>query len=301
MKIAVLGPGAIGGLLASLLFRKGHDVICIGTDEDVAVIRTEGMRIESSVYGNFVARPQAETILMGKPDVLFITVKAPHLNSALSKIQIIRNSNTIVVPLLNGCEHFDQINTILEVKTVTAMIGNIEVLQKGRGHIVHVTNKTPHLELASPVGVLTVHIKSISEALNQAGIETVVKEKTTEVIWNKLARLSVIGLLTAAAQKPIGWIRTNPMWRGTLTQCVQEVIAIANAEGVAFDSEVVITQIDSLSESLTTSLSRDIGAGVLSELDAIVGAVLRRGTRVGLSCPTMQVLFDDLRKKESTI
>ena len=49
--------------------------------------------------------------------------------------------------------------------------------------------------------------------------------------------------------------------------------------------------------SVTTSAARDAAAGRPTELDAIVGGVIRAGERVGVQTPTLERLLDDVEER----
>ena len=63
LSIGILGPGAIGGMLAALLWKDGHDVTCIGKKTSVAKIKKYGISFDSQLYGNFIAKPNSVEIL----------------------------------------------------------------------------------------------------------------------------------------------------------------------------------------------------------------------------------------------
>ena len=58
---AVVGPGAVGGLLAWLLQRAGHEVVAVGRPATVDAIRRDGIEVRSELFGNGVERVRAET------------------------------------------------------------------------------------------------------------------------------------------------------------------------------------------------------------------------------------------------
>ena len=49
MRIAVLGPGGVGGLLAGVLERDGQGVAVVATDTTAATIAARGLRVRSAV------------------------------------------------------------------------------------------------------------------------------------------------------------------------------------------------------------------------------------------------------------
>ena len=55
-----VGPGGVGGLIATLLARQGHAVICLARPETAAYIHRHGLRVISDRYGEVTARVRGE-------------------------------------------------------------------------------------------------------------------------------------------------------------------------------------------------------------------------------------------------
>ena len=85
-RIAILGPGAIGGFMASVLWKAGHEVVCIAKPEIVLHIRAHGIALQSNAFGSLVAWPRAVEALDTKPDIIFITTKAIGFEDAIQRI-----------------------------------------------------------------------------------------------------------------------------------------------------------------------------------------------------------------------
>jgi 2-dehydropantoate 2-reductase len=58
MRIGVIGAGAVGSALGSLLWRAGEDVVLVGRAAHVAAIRAAGLNVEG--VGGVQATPHAE-------------------------------------------------------------------------------------------------------------------------------------------------------------------------------------------------------------------------------------------------
>lgn len=294
MRIAILGPGAIGGFLAALLLRAGNEVVCIGRNEEVEVIVKKGIELDSKVFGKILARPQAFTRLNREPDVLFITVKAPYLRESLERIPKEFVSSTVIIPLLNGLGHAEILREYFGPRVAVGMVGAIEVKSDALGRVVHISPQTPHLELASDKDIKRERLEKIAGMLKSAGLSVSILDREAEVIWRKLVRLNAIATTTAVAQKPVGFVRSDPEWRKKLEACVREGAEVARAEGVEVDPQEVMRQTDNLPADLTTSLQRDVSKGVPSELDAITGAVLQRAKKYNVPRPIIEDLFNNL-------
>jgi len=105
MRIAIVGPGAIGGLLAESLLDAGHEVSLVARDaRRAARIRSRGLTIGRRKLHAWTRVASS----LGKSDALdavFFCVKAPVIESAVRSVQGAVGPKTIVVSLLNGLAH----------------------------------------------------------------------------------------------------------------------------------------------------------------------------------------------------
>lgn len=286
--IAILGPGAIGGFLASVFWKQGHDVNCIATKEGVERIAKNGLHFTSGIFGEFIARPHAETLLTSQPDILLVAVKAPALADAMARVPSECVGRSIIIPFLNGFEHIDMLRHQYGNRVAPGSI-SIEVTRLPSGAIHHVS---PHavVRIASR-DIDRKKLEKIKQTFVAAGISCEVAEKEADVIWEKLVRLNAITCAIAASNKPLGFVRSNKKWRVILEACVKEAAKVARKVGADSNSETVMRQIDALPASLRTSLARDIEAGNIGELDAIAGAIVRKADHYGMTAPTIELMI----------
>ena len=141
MTVAVLGPGAVGGVLAVCLLQAGVRVICIARPDTADVIRSQGLSLRRGSEVQ-TARPEAETALDEPVELLLVTVKAPALDDALDRVQAPVET---VVPLLNGVEHMEALRGRLsDSRVVAGSIGWIEAYLERPGVVVNVDDR-PHV------------------------------------------------------------------------------------------------------------------------------------------------------------
>lgn len=281
--VGVLGPGAVGGVLAVGLVRSGVRVICIARRDTAAVIASQGLSLR---HGRSVtqARPEATSELLEPVELLLVTVKAPALEDALGRVGAPAET---VVPLLNGIEHVQTTRSRLTGSSVVAgSIGFIEAYLERPGMIVQATPRVV-MTLASDVDSAT------TEVLRRSGAEVRVDGSEAAVLWEKLARQAPVAAATALTQRPIGELREDPEWRGRLEQAIAETCAVAAADGVILEPASQWAIIDAMPPKLTSSTARDVAAGRPSELDAITGAAVRAAHRLGVPTPTLEALLAD--------
>lgn len=296
--IAVLGPGGVGGFLASVFWKNGIEVTCVATPKTVASINQSGFRFESKVFGNFISRPKAVERLEDVPDILFITVKATTLEEALQRVDIQKvGKGTVVIPLLNGIEHMDVLRNRYGNQVVAGTI-SIEAYQPEPGRIIHVSSFA-RIKIASDDGILFDKLEEIRALLSGCGIEASIGKNEKSILWGKLVRLNTIACVTSITDKPIGVLRDDPVWRNTIRLMLEEGAAVAEKDGASISPEAEMNYIDKINAGQLSSMQRDIKAGLPSEIDAIPGAILRLAKDYNLACPTIEGIFRKLEVKVS--
>ena len=282
-------------MLACLFWKNGFPVTCIARPEAVLELNKTGLRLQSRVFGDFIARPEFVSRLDFKPDILFITVKANELLESLDSVPVNLAEDSVIIPFLNGLEHIELLRGRFGKRIAVGMIGKVESKKSGQGVIAHPSPNVPEVEIASS-DLSKEALQKIADVLRIIGIRVEILENEKEVIWRKLVRNNAISSLTALNNQPLGFIRNHPEWRKKLEACVKEGALIARAEGVDLDPEEVMKQINSLPDGVTSSLQRDIASGKDSEIEAILGAVLRRAEHYKISCPTIKEIYQQLKK-----
>ena len=120
VSVAVLGAGAVGGMLGVLLAEAGHDVTVLASDRTATAINVNGLVLHSVRYGELRVRVPARPWLTAPVDVLFVTVKAPDLLAALTRAPASLLDGAAVVPLLNGVEQVPLLRAVLPQAAVVS-------------------------------------------------------------------------------------------------------------------------------------------------------------------------------------
>ena len=287
MKIAVLGPGGVGGLLAGVLADSGQDVTVVAHEATAQAIAQLGLRIDSVRFGKLTAHPRAVGLLEEPVDVLIVATKAGGMPDALQRIAL---APAMVVPLLNGLDHMFLLRERFAAETVIAGSIRVEADRPEPGVVVH-TSPFLLVSMASAHAAMQPSIAELADVLTAAGVPVKVGDSEPEVLWSKLVRLNALACTTSAYDKLLGEIRSTPELRADLVGCIEEACAAANAEGaLGVSPEKAVQELERAHETLGSSMQRDIAAGRTPELDAIPGSVMRAAARHGLACPTIQRL-----------
>jgi 2-dehydropantoate 2-reductase len=286
MRVAILGPGGVGGLLAAALQRSGTDVLVVARESTAAVIAERGVQVQSVTLGDFIAHPQAVALLEEPVDALIVATKAAGLEPALARIAV---EPPVVLPLLNGLDHLAVLRRRFPADTVLAGAIRVEADRPQPGVVVH-TSPFLRVDMASD-GHAATGMQALADALSQAGVSARVSDSEANVMWSKLVRLNALACTTSAYDVLLGEIRSTPALRADLEGAIEEACAVGRAEGATdIDPAKAIAELEAAHDTLGSSMQRDIAAGREPELDAIAGAVLRAGARHGIPCPTIERL-----------
>ena len=287
MKIAILGPGGVGGLLAAALDRAGEEVILVARDSTAEVIGAQGVRVNSVSFGEIVARPRAVTQLDEPVDALLVATKAMSLSPALRRIS---SEPALVLPLLNGLDHIALLRRRFPAERVLAGAIRVEADRPEPGVIVH-TSPFLLVDMASTAPSARAGMHALHRALTNAGVPARVLDSEAQVMWSKLVRLNALACTTSAHDKLLGEIRSTPELRAELQGAIEEGCAVGRAEGARdVDPATAMAELAAAHATLGSSMQRDIAAGREPELDAIPGSVLRAAARHRLQCPTIERL-----------
>ncbi|MFD5227157.1 ketopantoate reductase family protein [Streptomyces qaidamensis] len=281
LTVAVLGPGGVGGLLAALLSRSGHRVICLSGEQTAETLRTGGIQVRSARFGDFTARVEADTELREPVDACLVTVKDTALDAASARVPAPVLGDGLLVPFLNGVEHPTALRARYRPDRVAPAVIRVESTRVAPGVIEH---GSPFAEIdLTGTDVPRPLLDPLAEAFATAGPATRVLEDETAALWAKMSFLAPFALLTTRHGLPLGDVRTRH--RDELTALVEESAAISHACGGPADPAKALARYDAFPAATKSSMQRDAEAGRPLELDAIGGALLRAAERHGVPAP----------------
>ena len=281
MRHVVLGAGGVGGIIAAVLARSGTAVLVIVLNPH----HPPTIHVESKVLGTFEAPVEVATSLDREVDVLWVTVKATQLEAALESAPA-RFVKGTVIPLLNGIDHVEALREVYPVVTPGALGGECERVAPGR--------------IVEPSGVLWVQLAgpfadAACAELKAGGLNCSIRDDERLVLWQKLTMLVPLALSTTAEEAPLGAIRDDPRKWARLEACIDEIAAVANAQGIPVDAGAPKQGLSGLTPSFRTSMQKDRAAGRRLELDHLVRPILREGRLHGVPTPAIEALADQVR------
>jgi 2-dehydropantoate 2-reductase len=296
-RVAVLGPGGVGGLLAALLARAGDSVVVLAGESTARAIGERGLKLQSPRFGDFEVPVDSAVKLQTPVDACLITVKATQLEPALERVPASALGQGLLVPFLNGIDHVARLRTLYPSSNVVAATIRVEAARIEAGAI-RQTSPFAAVEIATSPSVAD-RVENLAAHLRATGLDVKVRDEEAPMLWDKLVLLGPLALLTTHARASLGEVRTKR--RDDALALISEVAAVASAEGVAADPEFVLRMFDAGPEAMQSSMQRDQAAGLPLELDAIGGAVLEHAARAGVAVPVTTRVVEELREREARL
>ena len=300
MRIAILGAGAMGSLIASYL-AADHDVWMLDPWRDhVDAITANGL-IRTLGDSAFVAKPHATTAVTDIPrcDVALVLVKYHQTAwAAQMALQVLGNQG-ICVTLQNGVGNADILAAALPPEHVCVGVTSLGATLVGPGVVRHAGN--------GPTIFSTVHqperMHALAAGFTQAGLPASTQADVDSIIWGKLIVNVGINALTGILRVPNGIVSHNEHARAILHAAVEEAVIVAHAAGVTLpyqDPQAHVIAVAEATASNRSSTLQDVLRGSPSEIPTINGAIVRVAERYGIAVPTNTLLVALMAAVDST-
>ncbi|HEY8839595.1 MAG TPA: 2-dehydropantoate 2-reductase, partial [Candidatus Dormibacteraeota bacterium] len=302
--VAIVGAGAIGGLLGAYLARSGEEVILIARGPHLAAMQSRGVTLRSGGQ-EFNARPECTDDMraIGRADVVFLTLKAHSIPAVAETIGSSLAESACIVGAQNGIPWWYFEDRHLESVDPGGIIARNIPYRKVVGCIAYPAAQVvepgviEHLEgnrftLGEPDGSRSERVQAISSMLVKAGLKAPVQARIRNEIWLKLLGNATLNPLSALTQASLADIVTSQITSDLVRTLMEEVDAVAKALGV----EVPLTVEKRMAGAATmgehrTSMLQDLEAGRPLEVDALVGAVVELAADAGVPVPALSVVY----------
>jgi 2-dehydropantoate 2-reductase len=278
MKHAILGAGAIGGLIGTALSSLGEDV--------TVVVRAE--RLASYPADLVLERPSGPITAPAKAVASLTTTY--QLQSALESVQA---SPRCIVPLLNGVDHIAVLRERFGKESVVPGTIAVEAERTAPGRFIQ---RSPFvlLNLASSGELL---LGGVISQLGNLGFKCQFIPNEQTLLWGKLSFLAPFALTTSASGMNLGEALANTDWKPKLFSAIAETCAVGNASGAQLDAQRVQAGFETAPPAMRSSMQKDVAARRPLELDSIGGPIVRGGERYGIDVSTTLQLMGAIRSK----
>jgi len=294
MKIVVVGPGALGCLVAGFLkVKTGEEIIMLdNSPERAKQISKDGIKIEGlSGAHETKINVTADTKDIGAADLVIICVKSYSTEDACKEIKDIVSENTSVLTLQNGIGNVQILNDYFGPERVIAGVTNHGSTLLGSGHVRHAGKG--ETTIGKSDGKLSGPLKAAAAVLTKAGFQTKISKDIDSVIWSKLVISVGINALTAITRLNNGKIVSYEEARELMRSSVQEAARVVKRKRVKLAYDDPIQKVESVCKATSANVSsmlQDVLNKKRTEIDFINGAVVRQGKALGIPTPVNEVL-----------
>jgi 2-dehydropantoate 2-reductase len=298
MKIVIVGSGGVGGYFGARLARAGEDVTFVARGAHLQAIREHGMRIRSAVDGEWSVKAAAVETLEGHApaDIVLLCVKSYDTEQAAELIRPVVGEHTAILSLQNGIDNEGKLARLYGDDRVLGGVAYIFSNIEAPGVIAH--HQLGRIVFGRLDGQASERATAFADACNRAGITAEISRDIRKTLWEKYVFLVALAGTTTVTRLPVAFIREVPQTRRLWQLQIDELLALAEADGAALDAEVkarCVRLLESLAPGNYSSLYQDLMNGKRLELDALHGHATRLGESFGVPTPTLFAVYAALR------
>ena len=301
-RIAVLGIGGVGGYFGGYLARHYEksgtvQIIIIARGDNKTIIKSKGIYLQTPEE-NFIAYPKltsSDPSEIGAIDYLICCTKMYDLEPSIRQyIPCIKNE-TVLLSLLNGVEGAATIKQICPENEV--LDGGAYIISSlvGPG-IIKKTSSFARL-FFGVTEPKTNRQEKLAKILIKAGIDASLSKNIKGLLWEKFFLISTMATLTSFLNNSMGEILVDNKNMELLLLLMNELKAVAEANGILFSGDIIHQTLNIMSAmpfEATSSLQRDFRDGKKTEVDALVGYVVRAGKQLKIPTPLYEMMYDKL-------
>jgi len=294
IRISVLGAGAMGSLFGGLLAESGHEVELLDVNAaQIAAVRERGLLIRNDAGERRLAipimRPDEATT---SPQWLIVFTKAMHTQAALESVRHLIGPGTRLLSLQNGLGNAEKLAAFADVSRIAIGMTTVPADLFAAGEVSsHGESKTRMVMADSGNdGALEV----LAAALGAAGLPCEIDPNAIVAIWEKVAFNSALNSLCAVTQRTVGALGGDAGGRQLAHAVADEVLAVAQAEGLAVSPERAHATIDHALDhhgGHKPSMLQDLLAKRPTEIETLNGAVVRAAGQHGIEVPRTATLY----------
>ncbi len=312
MTVAIVGAGAIGGLLGAHLARSGEDVILIARGAQLAALRSHGLTVRGAKEEFPVhPRPTDDIAAVGEPDPVFITLKAHGIPPAAPRIGKALRPDASVVGAMNGIpwwyfpeRHLESVDPggviarCIPPKQVVGCVVYPAASIVEPGVILH--EEGDRFSLGEPDGSKSERVEQLSAMLTAAGFRAPVQTRLRNEIWLKVAGNATLNPISVVTRATLGEMFATEQSRQLIRTLMEEVASVARSLGVELPVSVEKRMAGAAGVGAhKTSMLQDLEARKPLELDALLGAVIEIAGWNGVEVPSLRALYGLAKLAES--
>ncbi|MEW5958717.1 MAG: 2-dehydropantoate 2-reductase [Chloroflexota bacterium] len=303
LNIAIFGVGAMGTLFGSRLSPLAEVTLFGRWPEQIETLRRHGLTITQPDGRQTHHWLQVTNNLQDMPpaDIALILVKSRQTARAARQAANILQPAGLAITLQNGLGNLEKLARAVEPERAGLGITAQGATVLAPGHLRHAGQGPTHLAVRAGQER---QMRQVAGLFNAAGLPTTLVDNADSLVWGKLAINAGINPLTALLGIPNGKLNEDKKLRQMMAGAASEVAQVAAAQGIRLpyaDAAIRVAEVAQATAGNRSSMLQDVSRGALTEIDAISGAVVRQGRRLGVPTPINELLLNLVKEKEKRI
>jgi len=316
VRVAVVGLGAIGGLVAARLAAAGATVSALARGATLRAVQRDGLRLlEADGAAPTKTAPlrlnvAEDAAALGEQDLVVVALKAPALPAVAPTLAPLIGDATVVVPAMNGVPwwFFHGLDESLARRRWTSIdtdggIARALPCERVVGCVVHLACSTPEpgvvrphggnrLIFGEPDGARSARVDRIAQWFARAGFDVEVSPRIQHEVWFKLWGNMTINPISAITGATTDRILDDPLVRDFVSATMREAAAVGTRIGLPIETTPEERhQVTRRLGAFRSSMLQDVDAGRPVELDALVASVAEIARAVGVATPNIDALL----------
>jgi 2-dehydropantoate 2-reductase len=311
MKVAIIGPGALGCLLAASLTIKldqtdktpSVDLWLLDyKPERAQYLSAHGLILEEGNRKKHCKiKATTDPKEIGPADIIILCVKSPQIAAGLQQAAKITQADTLLITLQNGIGHLELTKDNQKLPSIVLGVTAQGANMVAQGHVRHAGDGLTRIGfLKSANFTKSLLLARVCNLLNYGGIETVVVDNILDYIWSKLLINVGINALTAIHRCPNGKLLESAATQEKLAAAVKEGEAVATALGIQLPGDPLAMTLDVCRKTAQnlSSMLQDVNNKKPTEIDSINGEIAAAGIKLGISTPVNDELIQAVNEIE---
>lgn len=311
MKVAVIGAGAVGGLIAARLTAAGLTAALVARRRTLDTLRRDGLTVEGPSGRPVTVRPEVtdDTLALGPQDVVVLAVPSPLLTDVLDLLLPLLGPKTRLVPVVGGIPWWypggeaiggplavvdpkGLLSDAIPADRIVGAVARVAVERRTPGYLRHLGG----LRLALGAVAGQEDVKDLAALFGAGGFNALAVPDIRAEVWTALLAPFAFGLLGLVTGKPAQEIAHDDGLQPTFAAVVEELLGLSAALGHPATAKVEdVWTMAQHPGRIRPALRADVAAGRRAEIEAVLDAPLELAKRVGLSLPTATGLLTAVR------
>ena len=310
VKITIFGSGAIASLFAARLSTNGagstpvYELILFGHwQEQIAKINNAGLQIieQNGLLRHFRINATSSPEDISNTDIALICVKSYQTARTAPEISAALRPTGVAISMQNGDGNVAVLESALGRKRVCQAITTqgATVLQPGL-----IRHSGGEMTYFNRTAASRRWLEFLVQWLNESALPAQIVANFPEIFWQKLISNAAINPLTALLQVQNGALLNSEISKSIMRQIIDESMPVAAAEGISGKREEMIEQVFSVCRNTAgnnSSMLQDVLNERPTEIDAINGAIVRRGLNLGFQMPMNKKLCQLISNKQHLV